>query len=406
MAYDNDYRPNVMPVFRHPQNRKLSTDDIASKELENEATPSDVPKTVDQGGLPQEKEVSQSDEPETKGYVFEDRPGGGDIRRAPPKPVLQHDGAEYAAVTMGATRRTYEFDEEEMGEIHKSPASGVLTFLGWCVCTFVVLWMFTAASPFLANALTLQGARFWVSLVLGFIPLSFVLFLMVYVLVRFRKIPGVEQVNATSFSNKMELRRRLMDLYLDRIRDVDRYAAENGFADGGDGGSGYSIAHCLKRLKGENGQQIPDTRAWLIEFERFQQMQDERAGEIVSRAWQLVAIKTAASPWKIVDMAAVIYNSTIMVMRLARVYNRRTSRRAAFRLVCRWFVNIYIAGEMGDATQGAVEWASANDLISATYKPLAGFVGKIAEGGANAFLVYRLGRRAMAYFRPLVETVA
>ena len=66
-------------------------------------------------------------------------------------------------------------------------------------------------------------------------------------------------------------------------------------------------------------------------------------------------------------------------------------------------MNIYIAGEAGDVTQGAVEWASANDLISSTYKPLAGLVGKIAEGGANAFLVYRLGCMAMEYFRPLVE---
>ena len=130
-------------------------------------------------------------------------------------------------------------------------------------------------------------------------------------------------------------------------------------------------------------------------------MQDERAKEIIGKTWKLVAIKTAASPWKIVDMIAVVYNSTVMITKLAKLYNRRTSSRAAFRLVCRWIINIYIAGEMGEVAQGATEWASASDLISATYKPLAGFVGKIAEGGANAFLVYRLGCRAMTYFRPL-----
>ena len=132
-------------------------------------------------------------------------------------------------------------------------------------------------------------------------------------------------------------------------------------------------------------------------------MQDERAREIICKTWKLVAIKTAASPWKIVDMLAVVYNSTVMITRLAKLYNRRIYGSAGFRLVCRWIVNIYIAGEMGDAARGAVEWASANELISATYKPLAGFIGKIAEGGANAFLVYRLGNRAMEYLRPLVN---
>ena len=58
---------------------------------------------------------------------------------------------------------------------------------------------------------------------------------------------------------------------------------------------------------------------------------------------------------------------------------------------------------MGEAMQGAVEWASARDFISATYKPLAGLFGKVAEGGANALLVYRLGCRAMTFFRPLAQ---
>jgi uncharacterized membrane protein YcjF (UPF0283 family) len=100
-------------------------------------------------------------------------------------------------------------------------------------------------------------------------------------------------------------------------------------------------------------------------------------------------------------MIAVVYNSTNMVVRLARIYNRRVSGSAAFRLVCRWIVNIYIAGKAGDVARGPVEGGGANDLISSTYKPLAGLIGKLAEGGANAFLVYRLGCRAMESFRAL-----
>ena len=104
---------------------------------------------------------------------------------------------------------------------------------------------------------------------------------------------------------------------------------------------------------------------------------------------------------KIVDMAAVVYNSTVMITRLAKLYNRRASGRAAFRLACRWIVNIYIAGELGDMAQDASEWTA--DLVSGTLKPLAGVLGKAAEGGANGLLVRRLGLRAIAEFRPLIN---
>lgn len=279
---------------------------------------------------------------------------------------------------------------------------GCLPFLGWLCCLIAVLWIVTVLSPFLANALTLHGWRFWATLAFAMIPSLFVFGVMIYALMRFRKIPCIEQFSEASFADAPdELRDRLIVHYLGRIANPQDYAVENGFVDKGNLTEDVPIVDSLRRLKGEIPSHCSGSDGWLYLFRDFQRMQDERAKEIIGRTWKLVAIKTAASPWKVVDMIAVIYNSTVMITRLARLYNRRTSRRAAFRLVCRWFINIYIAGEMGDATQGAVEWASANDLISATYKPLAGLVGKVAEGGANAFLVYRLGCRAMEYFRPL-----
>ena len=278
-------------------------------------------------------------------------------------------------------------------------SSGIFKLLALLIALVAVLWMYTLCAPFIANAITQHGWRLWTSLALGLAPVLLVLAFALYALSRLRKTPRFEQLVDSDFPNKIDLQRRLAEGYLANFKDLPKYAFENGFAE--DTRTPCEIVQCLKRLKGEGETQYSDCRGWLLEFGRFQTMQEERAKEIVSRTWKLVAVKTAASPWRLVDMAAVFCNSTIMVVKIARLYNRRTSPRAAFRLVCRWFVNICIAGEIGDATQGAVEWANANDLVSSMYKPIAGAVGRLAEGGANAFLVYRLGMRAIEYFKPL-----
>lgn len=332
-------------------------------------------------------------------FEFESRPGGCDIRPPRQKPVMETDGAEYAYVIPDEADAARPGAWGGRSESRAPGPGGLLTSAGVLLGAILAMWVFAVSSPFLANALTLHGWRFFLALILGCLPAAAALGAMAYAAARFRKIPRVEQLSASAFPNKAELQRRLASLYIGRFPDPERYAADNGFADGEGDRTRAEVVACLNRLR----TSAADSRGWLIEFDRLQSMQDRRADEIIRRTWQLVAIKTAASPWKIVDMIAVIYNSTVMVTRLARLYNRRTSRPAALRLVCRWFINIFIAGEMGDATQGAVEWASANDLISSTYKPLAGFVGRIAEGGANAFLIYRLGCRAKLYFRALAR---
>ena len=336
----------------------------------------------------------------TKTFDFETRRDGCDIKPKRPKPVLQDGNAEYSYAVANAVSKPLVRGERARQD-GREGLGGVFSFLGWGLVVIVVMWVFAAASPFLANALTLHGWRFCLAVSLGCLPILFVLGLMAYMIAGLRRLPRVEQIVASSFTNKAELQRRLSASYISRFLDPEQYAAVNGFADRDCNRTRAEVVNCLNRLRAG----AADSRGWLSDFDLLQSMQDERADEIIKRTWQLVAIKTAASPWKIVDMIAVIYNSTVMVASLARLYNRRSSRHAAFRLVCRWFVNIYIAGEMGDAAQGAVEWASANDLISSTYKSLAGFVGRIAEGGANAFLVYRLGCKAKSYYRALINDV-
>lgn len=103
---------------------------------------------------------------------------------------------------------------------------------------------------------------------------------------------------------------------------------------------------------------------------------------------------------------------------------------AAFRLVLHWLVNIYISGgcgriaettavnlsesaskEAANYMQGTgwfdnTDWADTVEksmplLFDVTGKVFGKIVGKVAEGGVNAYLAYRLGRRAIEEFEAL-----
>ena len=146
-------------------------------------------------------------------------------------------------------------------------------------------------------------------------------------------------------------------------------------------------------------------------------------------------------------MVIVFVNSTLMIEKIAKVYNRRVSKPAALKLLCRWFMNIYISGELGAITENAAhrasdkvaEWLTNGDspnvgvpiaeaaadqvaddvansvsdggaaeslagVFTASLPVLSKFVGKAAEGAINAYFAYRMGRRAIDEFRFVVPT--
>ena len=140
------------------------------------------------------------------GFEVAGRQGDCDIRRPVPKPILQDDDARYEDISARAEGRA-RLGGGEVGpeEKREAKASGVFSALGWSVAALVVLWLFAVSAPFLANALTQHGWRLWASLLIGCIPLAFVLGLLVYAALRFRKLPRVEQLRAASYTNKAEL---------------------------------------------------------------------------------------------------------------------------------------------------------------------------------------------------------
>ena len=330
--------------------------------------------------------------------VFESRPGGCDM--VPPRPPAN----ELKDAVIVEAQRTAPPPEAGNGTADgERPASlGLLRLLGWGCGLLAVFWMFSLSAPFLANALALHGWRLAAALFLGGLPPAMAVAILGYALWRFRRIPAVAQVREADFRDAKDLRAALQLRYLAGLPAAETYAERNGFSDGEGRKNRTLLVACLDRLQGIVPGHYADATGWLDDFRQFQSFQDARARGIINRTALLVGVKTAASPWAIVDMLAVLYHSTLMIAALARLYNRQTSPREAFRLACRWLVNLYIAGNLGDAAERTAEWAAASDLVSTAWGPLATVAGKMAEGGGNAFLVFRLGRRAMEAFRPLV----
>ena len=220
----------------------------------------------------------------------------------------------------------------------------------------------------------------------------------------FRRLPKITQL-AEGAQGGLTLKRRLQKCYLAKLPPSADYAVRCGFREP------EPVRALLDSLRGETSLHS-DEIGWLDEFRRFQSLQDARAQEIVSSCCKLVALKTAASPWRLLDMACVFYNSTRMVCELARVYNRRMSRGNAFRFVCRWCAAIYISGELGAVMEStakaggeyAADWLNEGDLMAGVAQSmpmLAKLAGKAIEGGVNAYFAYRMGRRAIESFRVL-----
>ncbi len=157
------------------------------------------------------------------------------------------------------------------------------------------------------------------------------------------------------------------------------------------------------------------TKKWERDAVDFEKERRKVAEGIAKRHALLTAIKTATSPWKIVDVLAVFYNGTRMVERIARLYGQRCNSSQAFRLVCQWGFNLYVAGELGDVMEKGAEMTieKAVELLQntgagiswlGTVLPMTGKIfAKAGEGAANYYLCYRLGKMAIDEFSPNLD---
>lgn len=306
--------------------------------------------------------------------------------------------------------------------------SPVLWVVAWGLGGGLALWLYFQLAGLLKIVLECQGWRFGVALVLFLIPVAALSWVSVRFWTLFRKLPNRKQVRGdlhTSDVARKEELKRLLKQYMEDLRGngkyVDIFKSEDR----------QKVTECIGRMCDD--LRYSDAGGWIDDFNHFQECQEVRAHEVVKTYCRLVALKTAACPWKAVDMIIVLVNLTLMVESIARVYNRRVSRGGAFRLLCHWFANIYISGELGAITEHAsdkvADWLTGGDgarsgmeagapaaeaaagqapggadLFSTSLPVLSRFAGKAAEGAINAFLAYRMGKRAIGEFRFFVQS--
>jgi uncharacterized membrane protein YcjF (UPF0283 family) len=156
-----------------------------------------------------------------------------------------------------------------------------------------------------------------------------------------------------------------------------------------------------------------DYDSWLGNFqERFQNELQHNADKVVRSWMKLVAVKTAISPYPLVDSAIVLYCSYGMIGDLCRLYNLRMTGPGIIRLLAFTMVNTYAAGQIEDLTQSVdasdlAQSAGMDEYLQPLFKavesiPFAGKgLAKVADGAANALLINRLGRKTIAMLRPI-----
>lgn len=330
--------------------------------------------------------------------------------------------------------------------------SPVLWVIIWGVGGGLALWLYFQLMGLFKILHECQGRWFWAAVVLFIVvPILALIWVSLRFLKIFRKLPNRKQVcgdlHAHDVAKKEELKGRLKPYIEDLRRNKDYVDVFKSDEDR------QKVSENISRLCDDS--RYSDAGGWMDDFNCFQKYQEGRAYEVVKTYCTLVALKTAACPWKAIDMIIVFVNLTLMVEKIARVYNRRVSRGGAFRLLCHWFANIYISGELGAITDKAAgrasdtvaEWLTKSDGIKSemkagvsvtetaaeqvsegvadsvanggikenlkdvfavsmpTFSKLVGkFVGKAAEGAINAYLAYRMGKRAIEEFQFFVQT--
>ncbi len=341
-------------------------------------------------------------------------------QRQPPQLVDIDRPPDYKA----GDKIEYADDTDLKGGVAEPSASPLLMAITWFVGGCLVLWLYFQLAGLLKLVLECQGWRLWVAIGLFAIPVLLLTCAVTRFLIVFRKLPGREQVKGNlqpaDIAESEALADRLKPYLFELPEDYDAVFERDKRED---------IKLRIKKLRDDT---YSDSNGWIKDFALFQKEQEDRALDIVKMHCKLVALKTAACPWKAIDMVIVFVNSTWMIEKIAKVYNRRVTKAGALRLLCRWFRNIYISGELGaitertsdkvaawltkdnssnaaasaaEAATGQSDGGLAESLLgafSASLPILSKFVGKAAEGAVNAYFAYRMGRRAIDEFRFVV----
>ena len=285
----------------------------------------------------------------------------------------------------------------EMAAATAAKKPGFFRFLSKIAIALFALWLYSLSAPYVRLALEHEGWRSWVAWGAAAVPFA-AAFIILAALKAYFRLPAMAK-----FEQGRKSTYEFMETLLKKY--VRRYPVKSEAFEEAAGEKAAAIRDAFYAIPAlENG-----TGDWKAAFDAFLAQLDARAADIVRATCKGIGLKTAANPWKILDIAIVACNSTTMVCSLATLYNRRMSSREGFSFVCRYFANVYISGEAGAAAQGMADavssqvgaGASTPDWLVAALPFASKVAGKVAEGGVNAFLAYRLGQYAIKALRPV-----
>lgn len=164
-----------------------------------------------------------------------------------------------------------------------------------------------------------------------------------------------------------------------------------------------------------------DSSQWLNEFNASVVfLMDSAAGKRIRLYVKSVSIGTAASPIKLIDQMIVLYASFNLINELMQIYNLKPAFGQSATILARSVIHAYLSGVIGENVEGGIDFITDNiesftsDIgmsgvadagVSGAASLGSGFVGalapKIAEGGLNGLLIWRLGSQARKMLRPM-----
>ncbi|MCC5835502.1 MAG: YcjF family protein [Opitutales bacterium] len=165
------------------------------------------------------------------------------------------------------------------------------------------------------------------------------------------------------------------------------------------------MAEVLSRAERLQEPRSLDTPSWIRELDQQVLGPLDRIADARIRSYaKRVGVKTAISPFPLVDALAVLYNAFLLIQDLAALYGRRLNRYETLFLLGLITFQVYVAGETQELTEAGmseVHGIVSGGVTNLTSRISAFVSPKLAEGVLNAFVLYRLGRYAKRRFKPL-----
>jgi len=148
-----------------------------------------------------------------------------------------------------------------------------------------------------------------------------------------------------------------------------------------------------------------DSQTWLeFYLQQFQKIVDQIASERIRKTSLRIGIASASCPQKTLDLLIVLGGSLQLNADLCTIYRLKLGRVGLFGLLIRSFRNSFIAMNLEDVSDHFIDQMTDHwkEHASGFASHLGTLIGtRLAEGGANALLLARLGHCAKKQLQPL-----